>query len=137
MGELEEISNNQGEGTQAAGQAGGVQAAGQAAGGQEGGAQGDHGSETGAETQAPPQPPRTAPRLTSVQDETVKEYISEIRSEVAITNKNIQAANYRLSSLDKMVPQVSWSLSEKHNPKGPIIQSLINQILSVVQSVDK
>ena len=36
-----------------------------------------------------------------------------------------------------MIPQVNWSLSEKHNPKEPIIQSLINQILSVVQSVDE
>ena len=35
-----------------------------------------------------------------------------------------------------MVPQVSQSLLEQHNPKGPIIQSLINQILSVVQAVD-
>ena len=92
MAELEEISNSQGEGTQAAGQAGGGQAAGQAGGGQEGGAQGDQVSESGAEAQAPPQPPR-APRLTSVQDEAVKEYISEIRSEVAITNRNIGAAN--------------------------------------------
>ena len=96
MAELEEISNSQGEGTQAAGQAGGGQAAGQAGGGQEGGAQGDQVSEAGAEAQAPPQPPRAAPRLTSVQVEAVKEYITVIRSEVAITTKNIGAANYRI-----------------------------------------
>ena len=35
-----------------------------------------------------------------------------------------------------MVPQVSRALSEKHNLKGPIVQSLLNQILSVVQAVD-
>ena len=35
-----------------------------------------------------------------------------------------------------MVPQVSRALSEKHNPKGPIVQSLVNQILSVVKGVD-
>ena len=34
-----------------------------------------------------------------------------------------------------MIPQVNRSLSEKHNPKEPIIQSLINQILSIAQSV--
>ena len=45
-------------------------------------------------------------------------------------------ANYRLTSLDKMIPQVSRALSEKHNPKGPIVQSLVNQILSVVKGVD-
>ena len=136
MAELEEIANSQSQGTQGAGQAGGVQAAPQAAGDQEGGAQGSQEQETGAGTQAPPQLPRAALRLSSVQDETIKEYISEIRSEVGNSNKNIQAANYRLTSLDKMVPQVSRSLSEKHNPKGPIVQSLLNQILSVVQAVD-
>ena len=35
-----------------------------------------------------------------------------------------------------MVPQVSRALSEKHNPKGPRVQSLVNQILSVVKGVD-
>ena len=114
MAELEEIANSQGQGTQGSGQAGGVQAAAQAAGDQEGGAQGSQEQETGAGTQAPPQLPRAALRLSSVQDETIKEYISEIRSEVGNSNKNIQAANYRLTSLDKMVPQVSRSLSEKH-----------------------
>ena len=136
MAELEEIANSQGQGTQGSGQAGGVQAAAQAAGDQEGGTQGSQEQETGAGTQAPPQLPPRALRLSSVQDETIKEYISEIRSEVGNSNKNIQAANYRLTSLDKMVPQVSQALSEKHNPKGPIVQSLLNQILSVVQAVE-
>ena len=72
-----------------------------------------------------------------MQAEAVKEYITVIRSEVAITTKNIGAANYRIGSLDKMIPQVNRSLLEKNNPKGPIIQSLINQILSTVQSVDE
>ena len=74
--------------------------------------------------------------MSSVQDETIKEYFSEIKSEVGNSNKNIQAANYRLTLLDKMLPQVSRSLSEKQNPKGPIVQSLLIQILSVVQAVD-
>ena len=82
-------------------------------------------------------PPRAAPRLSSVQVEAVKEYITEIRSEVAVTTKNIVAANYRISSLDKMIPQVNRSLLEKNNLKGPIIQSLVNQILSTVESVDQ
>ena len=128
MAELEEISGTEG---------GGAQAAGQAGGGHEGGAQGGQVAEAGAEAQAPPMPPRAAPRLSSVQVEAVKEYITEIRSEVAVTTKNIVAANYRISSLDKMIPQVNRSLLEKNNLKGPIIQSLVNQILSTVESVDQ
>ena len=85
----------------------------------------------------PPMPPRTAPHLNSVQVEAVKEYIDEIRSEIALTTKNISAANYRISSLDKLIPQVNRSLSEKNNPKGPVIQSLVNQIMSTVESVDQ
>ena len=56
MAELEEISDTQGGGAQASGQAqgGGAQASGQAGVGQEGGAQGDQVSEAGAEAQAPP-----------------------------------------------------------------------------------
>ena len=81
MAEIEEMSDTEG---------GGAQAVGQAGGGNEGGAQGVQVSEAGAEAQVPPQPPRAAPRLTSVQDEGVKEYITVIRSEVAITNKNIR-----------------------------------------------
>ena len=136
MAEIKEIANSQGQSTQGSRQAGGVQTAAQAAGDQEGGTQGSLKQKTGAGTQAPPQLPPRALRLSSVQDETIKEYFSKIKSEVGNSNKNIQAANYRLTSLDKMVPQVSRALSEKHNPKGPIVQSLLNQILSVVQAVD-
>ena len=45
-------------------------------------------------------------------------------------------ANYQLTSIDKMVPQVSRALSQKHNPKGPVVQSLVNQISAVVKAVD-
>ena len=128
MAEISELSETEG---------GGADAVGEAGGGTEGEAQGVQVSEGGAEAQAPPMPPRTAPRLSSVQVEAVKEYINEIRSEVALTTRNIAAANYRISSLDKMIPQVNRSLSEKNNPKGPIIKSLVNQILSTVESVDQ
>ena len=128
MAEISELSETD---------SGGAEAVREAGGGTEGGAQGVQVSEAGAEAQVPPMPSRTALCLSSVQVEAVKEYINEIRSEVAVTTRNIAAANYRISSLDKMIPQVNRSLSEKNNPKGPIIQSLVNQILSTVESVDQ
>ena len=103
MAEIEEIANSQGQNThgsgqaQGSGQAGGVQPAAQAAGDQEGATQGSQEQETGASTQAPPQLPPRALRLSSVQDETIKEYFSEIKSEVGNSSKNIQAENYRLT----------------------------------------
>ena len=85
---------------------GGADAVRAAGGGREGRAQGAQGSQGGAEAPAgdtpqgqgsgrtqvnhpPPMPPRTASCLNSVQVESVKEYIDEIRSEIALTTKNI------------------------------------------------
>ena len=135
MAELEEVDGSQGQGAQGSGQAGAGQTA-QGAGGQEGPPQGSQEQDTGIPTQAPPQLPPRALRLSSVQDITIREYIGEIKAEIGSSNKNIQMANYRLTSINKMVPQVSRALSEKHNPKGPIVQSLVNQIFSVVKGVD-
>ena len=33
--------------------------------------------------------------------------------------------------------QISRALSEKNNPKGPIVQSLVNQTLSIIKGVDE
>ena len=118
MAELEEMDGSQGQGAQGSGQAGGVQAA-QAAGGQEGASQGGQEQDTGAGTQAPPQLPPRALRLSSVQDDTIREYIAEIKSEIGNSNKNIPMENYRLISLHKMVPQVSRALSENTIRRGP------------------
>ena len=46
-------------------------------------------------------------------------------------------ANYRLTSIDKLVPQISRALSQKNNPKGPVVQSLVNQTLSIIKGVDE
>ena len=34
------------------------------------------------------------------------------------------------------MPQISRALSERNNPKGPIVQSLVNQTLSLIKGVD-
>ena len=129
MAELSEISEG-----------GGADAVGAAGGGIEGGAQGAQGSQGGAEAPAgdtpqgqgsgqpqanhpPPMPSRTAPRLNSIQIESVKQYVDEIRGEMALTTKHISAATYCVNNLDKLIPQINRSLSEKHNPTGPIITS--------------
>ena len=101
MAELEEVDGSQGQGAQGSGQAGAVQTA-QGAGGQEGPPQGGQEQDTGAPTQTPPQLPPRALRLSSVQDDTIREYIAEIKAEIGNSNKNIQMANYRLSSIDKI-----------------------------------
>ena len=136
MAELSEISEG-----------GDADAVGAAGGGTEGGAQGVQGSQGGAEApagdtsqgqgsgrtqanQPPPMPPRTAPCLNSIQVESVKEYMEEIRGNIALTTKNISAANYCINSRDKLIPQINRSLSEKNNPTGPVIQSLVNQVMS-------
>ena len=109
MAELEEMDGSQGQGAQGSGQAGGVQAA-QAAGGQEGASQGSQEQDTGAGTQAPPQLPPRALRLSSVQDDTIREYIAKIKSEM-----EIQTKTYRWQITDSQV-LTKWYLSES----GPV-----------------
>ena len=124
-----------------------VNAAGAAGGGTEGGAQGgaQEGAQGGAEapagethqgqgstagqlqaSQPPPMPSRSAPRHNSIQNDSVKPYVDEIRTEIGLTTKHISAASYRVKKLDELIPQINRSLAEKHNPSGPVITSLVN-----------
>ena len=34
------------------------------------------------------------------------------------------------------MPQISRALSERNNPKGPVVQSLVNQTLPLIKGVD-
>ena len=103
---------------------GGADAARAAGGGTEGGAQGAQGSQGGAEApagdtpqgqgsgrtqanQPAPMPSRTAPRQNSIQIESVKPYVEEIRAEMALTTKHISAVNYRVNKLDELIPQIN------------------------------
>ena len=56
---------------------------------------------------------------------------------MALTTKHISAATCHVNNLDKLIPQINRSLSEKHNPTGPVISSLVNQVMSAIDSVDK
>ena len=144
MAELEEVDGSQGQGAQGAGQVqagqtaqgpsqggsgqtaqgssqGGAGQTAQGGVGQEGLPQRSQEQEAGMPTQTPPQLPPRALRLSSVQDITIMEYIAEIKAKIGTSTKNIQMANYQLTSIDKMVPQVSRALSQKQNPKGPVV----------------
>ena len=81
-------------------------------------------------------PSRTAPRLNSIQNDSVKPYVDEIRTELGLTTKHISAASYRVKKLDELIPQINRSLAEKHNPSGPVVTSLVNQVMSAIDSVD-
>ena len=35
------------------------------------------------------------------------------------------------------MPQISRALSDKNNPKGPVVQSLVNQTLSIIKGTDE
>ena len=123
MANLTEIT--EGGGANAAAAAGGGTEGGDqgvAQGGPEGGAQGGavaparvtsqgQGSATGQPqaNQPPPMLSRTAPLLSSVQIESVKQYVDEIRAEMALTTKNISAATYRVNNLDKLIHQIDVS----------------------------
>ena len=83
-----------------------VNAAGAAGGGTEGGAQGGaeapagetHQGQGATEgqlqaSQPPPMPSRSALRLNSIQNDSVKPYVDEIRTELGLTTKQISAAS--------------------------------------------
>merc|ERR1711954_394127 len=56
--------------------------------------------------------------------------------ELGTSKRIIQNANYRLNSIDKLVPQISAALAARNNPRGPVVQSLVNQTLSLIKGVD-
>ena len=76
-------------------------------------------------------------RLSTVQEVTIRGHVADIKAELGTSTKIIQNANYRLTSIDKLVPQISTALAERNNPKGPIVQSLVNQTLSLIKGVDE
>ena len=79
---------------------------------------------------------RSAPPLNNIQNDSVKPYVDEIRTELGLTTKHISAASYRVKKLDELIPQINRSLAEKHNPSGPVVTSLVNQVMSAIDSVD-
>ena len=76
-------------------------------------------------------------RLSTVQEVTIRGHVADIKAELGTSTKIIQNANYRLTSIDKLVPQISTALASRNNPKGPIVQSLVNQTLSLIKGVDE
>merc|ERR1711954_15076 len=56
--------------------------------------------------------------------------------ELGTSTKIIQNANYRLNSIDNLVPQISEAFAARNNPRGPVVQSLVNQTLSLIKGVD-
>ena len=143
MAEIEELEGSQGQGVQGAGQTQAGQAQGQI---QEGQVQTAPGTSQGGASQtaqgverqegSPQLPPRSL-RLSTVQDITIRDHVAEIKAELGNSTKNIQNANYRLTAIDKLVPQISSALAQKNNPKGPVVQSLVNQTLSIIKGVDE
>merc|ERR1711954_287722 len=67
---------------------------------------------------------------------TIRGYVAEIKTELGTSTKIIQNANYRLNSIVNLVPQISAALAARNNPRGPVIQSLVNQTLSLIKGVD-
>ena len=141
MAEIEELEGSQGQGVQGAGQTqagqgqiqeGQVQTApGTSQGGASQTAQG------GERQEGPPQLPPRALRLPTVQEVTIRGHVADIKAELGTSTKIIQNANYRLTSIDKLVPQISTALAARNNPKGPVVQSLVNQTLSLIKGVDE
>ena len=133
MAEIEEIDNSEGQGVQGA-----EQTQGQTQGGQgrpvPGSSQGE--SQVGEGQEGPPQLPPRSLRLSTVQEVTIRGHVAEIKTELGNSTKIIQNAKYCLTSIDKLVPQISRALSERNNPKGPVVQSLVNQTLSLIKGVD-
>merc|ERR1712081_101725 len=95
------------------------------------------GGQVQGEQEGPPKPPLRAQRLSTIEEPTIKEYVQEIKSEVGAATKIIQNANYRLNSIDALVPQISPALAARNKPRGPVVTSLVNQTLSLVTGVNE
>merc|ERR1711954_219766 len=115
---------------------GGEQSQRQAQGGQReqvsGSGQGDNGQVQGGQ-EGPPQLPSRAQRLSTIQEPTIRGYVQEIKAEMGAATKIIHNANYCLNSIVNLVPQISAALAARNNPRGPVIQSLVNQTLSLLK----
>ena len=114
MAEREELEGTQGQGVQVVEQ--GEQSQRQTQGGQvesvPGSSQGEQGQvEEGQE--GPPQLPSRALRLSTIQEATIRGYVADIKTELGTSTKIIQNANYRLDSIDKLVPQCSPCCKEQ------------------------
>ena len=140
MAEREELEGTQGQGVQVVEQTQGEQSQRQTQGGQvesvPGSSQGEQGQgEEGQE--GPPQLPSRALRLSTIQEVTIRGHVADIKTELGTSTKIIQNANYCLNSIDKLVPQISAALAARNNPRGPVVQSLVNQTLSLIKGVDE
>merc|ERR1711954_468984 len=100
-----------------------------------GSSQGENGQVQGGQ-EGTPQIPSRAQRLSTIQEPTIRGYVQEIKAEMGAATKIIQNANYRLNSIVNLVPQISATLAARKNPRGPVIQSLVNQTLSLIKGVD-
>merc|ERR1711954_535282 len=67
---------------------------------------------------------------------TIRGYVAEIKTELGTSTKIIQNANFCLNSIVNLLPQISAALAARNNPRGPVIQSLVNQTLSLIKGVD-
>merc|ERR1711954_592989 len=100
-----------------------------------GSSQGEQGQVQGGK-EGPPQLPSRAQILSTIQEPTIRGYVQEIKSEMGAATKIIQNANYRLNSIVNLVPQISAAPAARNNPRGPVVQSLVNQTLSLIKGVD-
>merc|ERR1712081_87978 len=77
------------------------------------------------------------PRLASIEEPTIKAYVTEIKNEQGTAMKVIQNAKYRLGMIDTLLPQISAALAAKNKPTGPVLTSLVNKTLNLVSGVDE
>ena len=137
MADIEEIESIPGQGAQPLDQRVQVEPVPGTSRGDQGQVQGEQeGPPRSLLPEGPPKPPSRAPRLSSIEEPTIKEYVQEIKSELGSATKVIQNANYRLGSIDTLLPQISAALAAKNKPTGPVVTSLVNQTLSLVGGVD-
>ena len=75
--------------------------------------------------------------MASIEEPTIKTYVSEIKTEQGTATKAIQNAKYRLGMIDSLLPQISSALAAKNKPTGPVVTSLVNKALNLVSGVDE
>merc|ERR1711954_566710 len=89
--------------------------------------------ETSLDSQQPyettDQSPTRTPRLASIEEPTIKAYVTEIKNEQGTATKVIQNTKYRLGMIDTLLLQISSALASKNKPTGPVVTSLVNKTL--------